>query len=102
MVLQIFKHLDHLLHPDFRTHAQIFVGLVFSGHIRKGVGYLIVVLDVQSPVGVGASVVDVDSPGESVPKFTVVLHTDAAKKVRSKFSSSVFFSTIFRQYLPKF
>ena len=88
MVLQIFEHPYHLLHPNFRTRGQFsVVGFVFCGDIGQGFSYLVVVLDVEGPVGVWAGVVDVDSPGESVPKFAVVLHADAAKKGRSKISS---------------
>ena len=87
MVLQIFEHPYHLLHPDFRTRGQFSVDFVFCGDIRQGFSYFVVVLDVEGPVGMWASVVDVDSPGESVPKFSVVLHADAAKKGRSKISS---------------
>merc|ERR1719357_93697 len=78
MVLQIFENPYHLLHPDFRTHGQVSVGFVFCSDFRQGFSYLVVVLDVEGPVSVWAGVVDVDSPGESVPKFAVVLHADAS------------------------
>ena len=84
MVLQIFEHPYHLLHPDFATRGQFsVVGFVFCCGIRQGFGYLVVVLDVEGPISVLTGVVDVDSPGESVPKFAVVLHADAAKKGRN-------------------